>query len=230
MVKRCAWGTCKSDSRYPERLIHAIKGTPVKFHHFPAESKDKERRETWIRACCRGDNFVCKKDSYICSLHFIGEEGPTAEYPDPISATTSKETVSIESVWCKLYCASPNMQIYCIFKCPSPSDDHDGAFDLSVCFNFYFNNTSAHLPLQVERLNRKRKSPTVRNSFEKRFRTVYDKLAAESLLLLSNTSQVEVVYPDQDGSEYNEDIIDKTWQTATTPTDVQSKQSRATQV
>ena len=42
--------------------------------------------------------------------------------------------------------------------------------------------------IQIQRLNRKRKPPTTRSGFGKRFRTVYDKLAAESLLLLSNTS------------------------------------------
>ena len=24
-----------------------------------------------------------KKDTYICSLHFVGQEGPTEEHPDP---------------------------------------------------------------------------------------------------------------------------------------------------
>lgn len=93
MVKRCAWGTCKSDSRYPERLKRKD-GTTVKFHSFPAVRKHKELREGWIRACSRDDGFICKKDSYICSLHFIGEHGPTKENPNPITATASKEKVS----------------------------------------------------------------------------------------------------------------------------------------
>ena len=37
---------------------------------------------------------MCTKDSYICSLHFAGGNGPTLEDPDPISAVPSKETVS----------------------------------------------------------------------------------------------------------------------------------------
>ena len=37
---------------------------------------------------------MCTKYSYICSLHFVGENGPTAEYPDPISAVKSAEHVS----------------------------------------------------------------------------------------------------------------------------------------
>ena len=83
MVKRCAWGTCKSDSRYPERLFIKTEGITVKFHCFPSGKKHKERREAWIQACCRADDFICKKDSYICSLHFVGKNGPTEENPDP---------------------------------------------------------------------------------------------------------------------------------------------------
>ena len=37
MVKRCAWGTCKTDSRYPERLIKD--GKVISFHPFPSEKK-----------------------------------------------------------------------------------------------------------------------------------------------------------------------------------------------
>ena len=42
MVKRCAWDTCKTDSRYPERLIKD--GKVTNFHPFPSEKKFKERR------------------------------------------------------------------------------------------------------------------------------------------------------------------------------------------
>ena len=92
MVKRCAWGTCKSDSRYPERL-KTEDGKIIKFHSFPSAKKFKERREKWIRACCRGDAFKCKKDSYICSLHFLGQQGPTKENPIPFPANANKEKV-----------------------------------------------------------------------------------------------------------------------------------------
>ena len=49
MVKGCAWGTCKSDSRYAERLFRKPEGTQITFHHFSSEEKRKERREVWIR-------------------------------------------------------------------------------------------------------------------------------------------------------------------------------------
>ena len=100
MVKRCAYGTCKSDSRYPERLENKEEGFVVKFHCFPSEKKQKIRRQAWIRACCRGDGFVCKKDSYICGIHFIGGHGPTDDNPNPIPATASTEKVSCDSQMC----------------------------------------------------------------------------------------------------------------------------------
>ena len=27
-----------------------------------------------------------KKDTYICSFHFVGQKGPTEEHPDPVKA------------------------------------------------------------------------------------------------------------------------------------------------
>ena len=96
MVKQCAWGTCRNDSRFPHLQNKNKNGDPLKFFRFPAPKRWKEaaeRRKRWIVACHRGDGFECKKDSYICSLHFVGENGPTPEHPDPISAITSKEKV-----------------------------------------------------------------------------------------------------------------------------------------
>ena len=94
VTKRCAWGTCKNDSRYPSRMVRNNNGDPVTFFHFPGEKRHPKRRKQWILAC-RGDNFVCSKDSYICSLHFVGENGPSKDNSDPISATASKERVGL---------------------------------------------------------------------------------------------------------------------------------------
>ena len=47
-----------------------------------------------MRSCLRGDSFVCMKDSYVCSLHFVGGNVPTEVDPDPISEVASKERVS----------------------------------------------------------------------------------------------------------------------------------------
>ena len=57
--------------------------------------RQNERRQRWITACHRADLFVCTKDSYICSIHFVGGNGPTNQYPDPISAVASKEKVRL---------------------------------------------------------------------------------------------------------------------------------------
>ena len=79
----------------PDRLKRDSNGEEVFFLHFPGARYHSAKRERWIRACHRGDGFVSTKDSYICSLHFVGENGPTNEYPDPISAVKSAENVSI---------------------------------------------------------------------------------------------------------------------------------------
>ena len=47
MVVRCAWGTCNSDQRYPERLVG------LKFHSFPNPKNNREKCERWIKACGR---------------------------------------------------------------------------------------------------------------------------------------------------------------------------------
>ena len=74
-------------------MIKNRNGDPVTFFHFPGQKRQTERRNRWILACSRGDSFNCTKDSYVCSLHFVGENGPTDENPDPISATASKDRV-----------------------------------------------------------------------------------------------------------------------------------------
>lgn len=96
-TKRCAYGTCKNDSRYPERWKRNDRGDPVEFYHFPGEKRQKDKRQRWITACHRGDKFICSKDSYICSIHFVGGSGPSKEYPDPISAVASQQQVGVIS-------------------------------------------------------------------------------------------------------------------------------------
>ncbi len=110
MVKRCAWGTCKTDSRYPEPLIKD--GIAVNFHPFPSEKKFKDRRESWIRACCRADDFVCNKSTYICSLHFVEKEGPTQK---DILIPFQRQLVEIRFVTCILLWVRILKIIYKIF-------------------------------------------------------------------------------------------------------------------
>ena len=92
------WGTCKTDSRYPERLIKD--GKVLNFHFFPSEKKFKEPRELWIRSCSLADEIKCTKDSYMCSLHFVGENRPTNKDPNPVPATAGREKVCYLCVYC----------------------------------------------------------------------------------------------------------------------------------
>ena len=48
MVKRCQWGTCNSDTRYPERLEGGITFIP-----FPKPKRNFEKCKRWIKACGR---------------------------------------------------------------------------------------------------------------------------------------------------------------------------------
>ena len=100
-TKRCAWGTCKNDSRYPHLMNKNENGD---LYTFIVSLHRKEHKKTtsiqWITSCHRGDRFVCTKDSYICSLHFVGQNGPTVENPDAISAIASKQKVSYRPIAC----------------------------------------------------------------------------------------------------------------------------------
>ncbi|XP_077981440.1 uncharacterized protein LOC144436508 [Glandiceps talaboti] len=85
-VERCAYGTCRSDSRFAARDY--MEG--VFFVRFPKPKTQPEKCERWVRACSRGDNFGVhrvKQDTYICSHHFVDGNGPTLAHPDPIPAT-----------------------------------------------------------------------------------------------------------------------------------------------
>ena len=96
MVRRCAWGTCRNDERFPHLWKRSANGDGTFFIRFPSARYEGERRQRWIKACHPGDNFECTKNSYIgCSLHFVDENGSTMENPDPISAVKSRENVRI---------------------------------------------------------------------------------------------------------------------------------------
>ncbi|XP_033097136.1 uncharacterized protein LOC117101283 [Anneissia japonica] len=81
-VKHCCYGCCKSDSRYPERMIG------LHFIPFPKPKSQHEKCIRWIEACGRPQSQFnvgrVNKDTYICSKHFKYDSGPTEEYPDPV--------------------------------------------------------------------------------------------------------------------------------------------------
>ena len=56
---------------------------------------DHEKCRRWVHAC-RRERFTGKKvnkSTYICSKHFVGENGPTPENPDPIPVTKTQDEV-----------------------------------------------------------------------------------------------------------------------------------------
>lgn len=65
MVKRCSWGTCNSDTRYPERIVNVI------FIPFPKPITNYEACLRWIKACGRPREQLnvnkITKDMYVCS-------------------------------------------------------------------------------------------------------------------------------------------------------------------
>ena len=84
-VKRCAYGECRSDSRYQ----HKDYMKDVLFIRFPKPKTQNEKCDKWIKACSRADDFGrhrITQDTYVCSLHFVGGNGPSDSHPDPVPA------------------------------------------------------------------------------------------------------------------------------------------------
>ncbi|KAJ8317759.1 hypothetical protein KUTeg_005663 [Tegillarca granosa] len=74
MVKRCQWGLCKTDDRYPERLEGNVRFIP-----FPKPRRSREKCLRWIKLCGRPHSqlnvdivdgnknlFVCTKVCHVC--------------------------------------------------------------------------------------------------------------------------------------------------------------------
>ena len=58
------------------------------------EKTKTQKCKKWLHACGRPADFNMQKvtkDTYICSLHFVGNQGPTEENPDPIIAKLSHD-------------------------------------------------------------------------------------------------------------------------------------------
>ena len=99
-TKHCSYGHCKNDSRLPDRpTMRNRYGQSVFFVRFPGKKRCVEKCKRWVDACIVRDGHMYKKisyetltyDNYICSLHFVGENGPTDSYPDPVPARMSTE-------------------------------------------------------------------------------------------------------------------------------------------
>ena len=83
-VKYCSYRSCKSDNRsYADKPW--MEG--VWFIPFPKPDTQLEKCMIWVSACGR-ENFTVEdvnKHTYICSLHFVGGNGPSNEHPHPIA-------------------------------------------------------------------------------------------------------------------------------------------------
>lgn len=78
--KTCGYGDCRSDSR-KENLDN------VTFVSFPRDTgKNHEKCLRWITLSGRIDLTPerVNRYTYVCSKHFVGGNGPTDEYPDPV--------------------------------------------------------------------------------------------------------------------------------------------------
>ena len=96
MVKYCSHGLCYKDSRKPNAKTMTNRyGEKVFFVRFPGKMRSAAKGKSWIHACRRPkEQLSLSKLSYhhfICSLHFVGENGPTTENPDPVAATMSEQ-------------------------------------------------------------------------------------------------------------------------------------------
>jgi hypothetical protein len=87
-VKHCCYGDCNSDSRYVGKRSDM---DGVNFFPFPKPKTQLEKCRCWVRLCGRKYFTVesIRKDTYICSKHFVGGNGPTDAQPDPLPAVST---------------------------------------------------------------------------------------------------------------------------------------------
>ncbi|XP_046572861.1 uncharacterized protein LOC124280913, partial [Haliotis rubra] len=101
MVKRCSWGTCNSDTRYPERLAGGITFIP-----FPKPARNFDKCQRWIRLCGRPKyqlNMEILRDHsrgkhfFVCTKHFVDGK-PSKTFPDPASALPHEQNENPKTV------------------------------------------------------------------------------------------------------------------------------------
>ncbi|XP_072016272.1 uncharacterized protein [Amphiura filiformis] len=83
MVKYCCHGFCRSNNRNVESR-EDMQG--VAFISFPKPKNNMDKCARWILACGREDITLdrVKSNTYVCSKHFVGRNGPTDIFPDPL--------------------------------------------------------------------------------------------------------------------------------------------------
>ncbi|XP_063221757.1 uncharacterized protein LOC134530653 isoform X2 [Bacillus rossius redtenbacheri] len=82
-IKRCYFRGCNNNSLNANKGL--LKG--VSFIGLPDPRTDLNRWIRWFQACALTADDIAAvdvKEICICSLHFVGPNGPTSEHPDPV--------------------------------------------------------------------------------------------------------------------------------------------------
>lgn len=70
MVKRCCFGLCKSDDRYPDRIF-ANPDKPIRFVPFPKPKTKLDKCLKWIKLCGRPHEQLnvsnINSNRYVCT-------------------------------------------------------------------------------------------------------------------------------------------------------------------
>lgn len=96
MGKYCCHGLCKNDSRQPnaKNMTNRYE-EPALFVRFPGKKRKTARVKalihTWRRPAGQLNLTKLSYHHFICSLHFVCKNYPTANNPDPVPATLSIE-------------------------------------------------------------------------------------------------------------------------------------------
>uniref|UniRef100_A0A8C4QH14 Uncharacterized protein n=1 Tax=Eptatretus burgeri TaxID=7764 RepID=A0A8C4QH14_EPTBU len=96
--KQCSYGTCSNDTRH----AHKPHMQGVWFLPFPKPTNKPKECDRWIRACGRPaafDRSRITKSTYVCSKHFVGGNGPTRDYPDPVPLPAPAPAITLQVMY-----------------------------------------------------------------------------------------------------------------------------------
>lgn len=92
MVKNCIFKSCRNTVR----SSNDPRTKQIFFVPFPKPTTQLEKCKRWVSIINRDGLtvFSVKRNHYVCSKHFVGENGPTPEFPDPIPIKDDPKTPS----------------------------------------------------------------------------------------------------------------------------------------
>ena len=87
----------------------------VFFVPFPKFKTCLDKCQQWIRACCREGFQVTSipRNTYMCSMQFVGGNSPTKDHPDPLPATATPDKTS--PAWVRDSLSKPKCPLYTIY-------------------------------------------------------------------------------------------------------------------